>query len=256
MPMPILDRRGRWRLTLGGLLIAAVGPASGQEAVETPETAPSVPMYLVEIVVFENLAANARPEDPGRAPIPPPITVQAPGDAGLVFGDEPATLSPPPAGAALEEPTPSEQTAGEPLFFTPTKPTALGEAWLRLRRSSAYRPLVHEAWIQPGIEQGLSEPVALGGLSQARRVESGPALPAAASEPPRLDGDVTLYRNRFLHLELDLALGGDDGSAARLTGDRRIRSGEVHYFDAPGMGAIALVTPIELEPPAAVSATP
>ncbi len=55
---------------------------------------------------------------------------------------------------------------------------------------------------------------------------------------------MTLHRSRFLHLGLDLTVTNEDGSTAALKGQRRIRSNELHFFDAPGLGAIAFVTPL------------
>jgi hypothetical protein len=189
-------------------------------------------MYRVEIIVFRNLSSGARPEDPGRPPVPPPGTAADPLDpAGRPdLGTEPSPL-----------PAPADEAGEEPLNFEPTDAFALDEALARLRRSSAYRPLTHEGWIQPGLGQDLSRPVSLARLAQARRARSGtPATPDDA-----LSGEVTLHRSRYLHLSLDLALAEKDGRTARLRESRRVRSGEINYFDAPGLGVLALVTPVE-----------
>lgn len=71
-----------------------------------------------------------------------------------------------------------------------------------------------------------------------------------------VEGTVTLSRNRFLHLDIDLMLMQADGTAPALHSDgpgsapvyrlsekRRIRSSEIHYFDHPRIGVIARVTP-------------
>ena len=57
-----------------------------------------------------------------------------------------------------------------------------------------------------------------------------------------LDGSITLLRERYLHLAVDLTLRSS-GSLYRLDEARRIRSGELHYFDNPRFGVIARVTP-------------
>lgn len=72
----------------------------------------------------------------------------------------------------------------------------------------------------------------------------------------QLDGTVQLYQRRFLHLALDLRWTQmDDGSAARsggllpetalrsfrLTETRRMRRGQLHYFDHPRFGVLARV---------------
>jgi hypothetical protein len=60
-----------------------------------------------------------------------------------------------------------------------------------------------------------------------------------------VEGTVTLTRERFLHLDIDLMLMQADGTAAyRLSEKRRIRSSsDIHYFDHPHLGVIARVTP-------------
>jgi hypothetical protein len=60
-----------------------------------------------------------------------------------------------------------------------------------------------------------------------------------------VEGTVTLSRERFLHLDIDLMLMQADGTAAyRLSEKRRIRSSsDIHYFDHPHLGVIARVTP-------------
>lgn len=74
-----------------------------------------------------------------------------------------------------------------------------------------------------------------------------------------VEGTVTLIRERFLHLDIDLMLhspatagAGGPGAAPvyRLTENRRIHSSEIQYFDHPRFGVIARVTPVaETETP-------
>jgi hypothetical protein len=70
-----------------------------------------------------------------------------------------------------------------------------------------------------------------------------------------VEGTVTLVRERFLHLDIDLLLhaastgpaSAPDGTGSpvyRLTENRRIRSDEIQYFDHPRFGVIARVTPV------------
>jgi hypothetical protein len=229
MPVTTLQHPLRRRLPqIVGAMLTLLIAAAGAEAQDAATA--GAPLYRVEIIVFRNLSAGARPEDPGRPPVPPPVTAADPLDpAG-------------PAGLETEPlPEPADEAGGGPLNFEPTDAFALDEALARLRRSSAYRPLTHEGWIQPGLGQDLSRPVSLARLAQARRARSGtPATPDDA-----LSGEVTLHRSRYLHLSLDLALAEQDGHTARLRESRRVRSGEINYFDAPGLGVLALVTPVE-----------
>lgn len=76
-----------------------------------------------------------------------------------------------------------------------------------------------------------------------------------------VEGTVTLIRERFLHLDIDLMLlqpaaaAGANGPVYRLTESRRIHSSEIQYFDHPRFGVIARVTPVtETEAPDATTA--
>ena len=90
-----------------------------------------------------------------------------------------------------------------------------------LNRSGAYRVITHRAW------------------RQSARGRAG-AVPFPVSDTAdNLDGTITLVRERFLHLDVDLMLQ----STYALDEKRRMRSGELHYFDHPMYGVIAEVTP-------------
>jgi len=113
-----------------------------------------------------------------------------------------------------------------------------------LNRSGAYRVMAHKAWRQPA----------------RKRMDSVPYefAPAAGDG---LTGAIMLVRERFLHLDIDLALARSDGSYAdvpvyTLQEKRRVRSGELHYFDHPRFGVIAEVTPWEVPEPAVTEPLP
>jgi len=65
-------------------------------------------------------------------------------------------------------------------------------------------------------------------------------MPPPESEPP--DASATLWLGRYLHLKIDADVTSESG-AGQLHESRRMRSGEVHYFDSPRLGAIATVVP-------------
>ena len=153
--MPVTPfQRLRHRLThiVAGVL-ALVAVAAVVEAQDAASS--GAPLYRVEIIVFRNLSPGARPEDPGRPPLPPSQV-----DADRL---DPET-------EIVDPPSPGSTAAGGPLHFKLTDAFAMDEALARLRRSSAYRPLVHEGWIQPGLDENLSRPVSLSVLSQLRRL--------------------------------------------------------------------------------------
>jgi len=111
-----------------------------------------------------------------------------------------------------------------------------------LRQSRGYAVLFHRAWRQ----------VATGGESAA----AYPVHTMVTGNSPGVEGSVRLVLERYLHLDADLQLvaGRAAGASAysdapgsvpvyELREQRRIRSGELHYFDHPHFGMIALVTP-------------
>ena len=113
-------------------------------------------------------------------------------------------------------------------------------------QSSRYRPLAHFGWRQAVLDR-----------EQAQAFE----IPVENSTGSYVDGTVRVAVERYLHLYLDFQLHPaipDISTPAdglyyelpeiRLTESRRMRSKEVHYFDNPRFGVIALITPYE--PPA------
>jgi hypothetical protein len=113
-----------------------------------------------------------------------------------------------------------------------------------LRNSSGYTVLLHRAWRQPGYD--------------ATHAIAYPIHAFAENAAYSIDGSVTLIRERYLHLDVDLLLtpassappvgysdGPDSRPAFRLREKRRMRSREVHYFDHPRFGMIATVTPYD-----------
>ncbi len=104
-----------------------------------------------------------------------------------------------------------------------------------LNRSAQYRTLAYVAWRQPVTDRADARPVSLS--------ERG------GNDTAWVDGTATVAVERYLHLALDLQLHlpGTDAQAAqiRLTEQRRMRSRELHYFDNPRFGVIALITPYE-----------
>jgi hypothetical protein len=110
-----------------------------------------------------------------------------------------------------------------------------------LRNSSGYSVLFHRAWRQVGYDtaHAIAYPIHYAG-------NGGDSI----------EGSVTLVRERYLHLDVDLLLmrasgvaplqyadASSSAPAFRLREKRRMRSRELHYFDHPRFGMIAMVTP-------------
>lgn len=128
-----------------------------------------------------------------------------------------------------------------------------------LRASSQYRPVAHLAWRQTVFDRDRAKPV---------------ALPATGRQSGAwVDGTVRVAVERYLHLFLDLQLHLPQTASApedelqvhqeprfKLVEQRRMRSRELHYFDNPRFGVLALITPYEApvtaEPEPAAPADP
>jgi hypothetical protein len=103
----------------------------------------------------------------------------------------------------------------------------------RLRQLPGYRLLYHSGWSQPVQSQRSAIPYPL--PEEARRAG--------------LRGAITLYRERYLHAIVEVALdetGGDGESAstvAAIRQARRLRGAAPQYFDDPRLGVILWVRP-------------
>lgn len=191
-----------------------------------PDSRAEAQLYDIEVVVFRNLVQN---------------------DGGELW---------PAAEAAWSETGEVELDSGAgPQVTWLNKPYRLDAHFEALRRSAQYRPLAHFAWRQPVL-----------GRNRATALE----LPASGAQAggAYVDGSVQVAVERYLHLELNLRLNDartavyqpDSGFEApvlpelRLREKRRMRSRELHYFDHPRFGALALITPYT--PPAAQPGSP
>jgi hypothetical protein len=99
-----------------------------------------------------------------------------------------------------------------------------------LQRSGAYQVLAHRLWRQSAYDRHSAVPYLLHITPDSSGRE--------------VDGSITLIRERYLHLAVDLTLTSPE-VLYRLDETRRMRSGELHYFDNPRIGVIARVTPYE-----------
>ncbi len=133
----------------------------------------------------------------------------------------------------------------------PASPQHLTSIADRLRRASVYQVHTHLAWQQPILGPRQSQAVAV------------------ISENNLINGQIRLRRGTFLHADLDLWFMQNSGSeilpdtdnlsSASFSGprnpnlkeSRRIRSGQLHYFDHPQFGALLQLTPVDA-PDAAV----
>jgi len=129
------------------------------------------------------------------------------------------------------------------ISWLPEKAYRLTAERNALGRSSQYRPLAYFAWHQAVLDRTQAVPMKLPDKGH----NSGKSY---------VDGSVRVAVERYLHLYLDLQLHTPvnneqlelleyDIPEFRLTEHRRMRSKEIHYFDNPRFGVIALITPYE-----------
>jgi len=143
----------------------------------------------------------------------------------------------------------AEQTMSEPapveIDWLPEQSYRLTAERNAMSRSSQYRPLAYIAWRQSVLDRTRALPI---------------EIPANnSSTDAYIDGSVRVAVERYLHLYLDLQLHTPvsdeqfellefDIPEFRLTEHRRMRSKEIHYFDNPRFGVIALITSYEPPP--------
>lgn len=186
--------------------------------------------HRIEIIVFRHLdQRGTTPEEaiaeiPAR-PVDDPATITA---APPIDPAAPALPAAPAAPAGAE-------TAG-PWPVLNSAELKLGAVASRLRQSTAYQLLYHGGWSQSLAAQDQTVPTPL------------PATARAAG----LEGTITLYRENFVHVLLDIGLhdiglhrpateeaGGD--VVYELRQGRRLRGQSAQYFDHPQFGVILQV---------------
>jgi len=153
---------------------------------------------------------------------------------------------------------PTYEQAG--LVLLSREDYVLNDVYERLERLDAYRPIMHTAWSQPTLEKADTMPITL------RRL---------GNPPLRLEGSISLYLSRFLHLVVDLSLAerapirpvaeenrvrsfGDNQPRFgidrefvsptvyyRIEEDRIVRNGELRYYDHPRFGVVAKISRVE-----------
>ena len=148
-----------------------------------------------------------------------------------------------------------------------------------LKLSREYRPLLHVAWQQPGLNprmarpvhiQQFEEPLPPGANEEDTEVFDIEAMRAEENVNDEyqvldliFDGLVRLRSSRFLHVDVDIAyfpeamnvdeqdsIDGVDvqqrADYVRLEESRKIKLNEIHYFDHPLFGVILRVSRINL----------
>ncbi len=236
-------------LVLSAPLFAQQPQTASTEAEET-----EIRRYTVEVIVFryaQEVSTGSEvfvPDEPATEP-----------DAMIDAAPEFVQVVPPETAADAEsEPLPDIE-----FSLLAEEDYQLGEIYRRMRRLDVYEPVMHFGWTQATWPQEQTEAI---------------ALHRFARPPADLDGTLTLYLSRYLHLVVDLALQAprvasvsrdemagpagertvgellayiDDDDRAplstyyRIQEDRILKNGELRYYDHPKFGVLAKVTRVE-----------
>jgi hypothetical protein len=238
-------------------LLCSIPCAQAQTATpEAPaEVAEAERRYTVEIIIFEYAESAQAGHELFMAETIEPAP-DAPLEGEPVFTDMPATVD---NSAQGNKPSLAEIPLARQIGLSLLEPAqyTMRDIYRKLQTLDAYKPILHTAWTQTTVEKELTPPIRLRVLGNAC-----------------LDGYLTLYLSRYLHLVVDLALDGEpsaqsytgnaatsaDGSSQggtiytdkpdlqpssvryRIFEDRIFKSGDLRYFDHPKFGVLAKVT--------------
>jgi len=196
------------------LLSISVNAASEELNAERKHT-----WYSVEYIIFKINTAHEQTKEP--------------------WGKEPFSL--PETVISLNTVKPSNRI--KPLTANQLQ---LHGAYNRLNRLASYSPIKHGGWLQALNEKDTLRPIHV----------------LKNSVDNELNGIITFRRGRFLHIDLDLQLSEQIKSILlqnpvsnhveqtpttlyRLKQTRRIKTGDLHYFDHPKFGVIVKVEKID-----------
>jgi len=245
------------------LLISVLflSPALAQD--ETPEVQTAteeIRRYTVEVVIFsyvEDVALGSEqffPDDPVADEEPDEY------EESLGLVDE---LSVPPARRKFGLRLYAENPELLKLEFLTEDEFTMTDITDKFDLLDVYQTIMHFGWTQPTLPEDETEAIALSSFGDV---------------PDGLDGSLTLYRSRYLHLVVDLALEAEDDRAEerepvqpvlsfgdsryryddeprppempvyyRIQENRIVRNGDIRYFDHPKFGVVVKVTRVEAE---------
>ena len=214
-------------ISLLALSLTSVGALAQDDILE--EVLPEVRRYTVEMIIFsyaQNVSAGSEIFVPDE---PPP---ELPLDGEFIDGSLPAEPI-----KTVREKLQKEERKYE-LVMLPEDDFVLLDIIERLDRLDAYTPLMHFGWTQPTYPEDETE---------ARPLSS------FMTPPEGLEGELSMYLSRYLHLAVKLQLDAGDDTVMtypvryRIEDDRIFRSGELRYFDHPKFGVLAKITRAEEE---------
>ena len=136
----------------------------------------------------------------------------------------------PGAAAARSASGDSAQGATQVARYVGALPaTKLQLAGARQKLAGAgYRVLAHTGWTQTASSWGS---------------RNGLAVERVGLQVPGLSGQFLLERGSLLHFGMNLRYTPEGGAALQMSEIRRIRFNEKNYYDHPGLGVVAVITP-------------
>jgi hypothetical protein len=203
------------------LLLALLAlPAQAQDATEQSEPER---LYQVELIVFRNLDQSGNTPEIPRLP-EPELEKQLATDLARMSADD------------------ATEVTAEPPEWQATDPEGrlLAGTARSIRQLQAYELISYLSWGQAAPDVTVAAPLTLSELGV---------------DPAILTGEVELHQRRYLHLEVDISLPGAGAAGQSVVLDpqnsppppairesRRVRLKELHYFDQPQFGIIAVVS--------------
>jgi hypothetical protein len=221
--------------------------AQTTEEVEKPN------VYHVELLIFRHMDQTATTGEIPRMPEPELADLLAEDLARLELADAPLAEQASAADSGLPESEANTAVAEMPPYWRllPAEQLALNDVSAKLNRLDAYELLDHRGWIQTAADVTTAEDLPLSELGIDELLATG---------------NVKLFKRRYLHLAVDIALadaaanssGNDDlfsdafqafaapKAMPAIADSRRIRLEKLVYFDQPQFGILAMVARSEL----------
>jgi len=237
------------------LLLTAGAIAQDAPLVEEPV---EVRRYTTEVIIFsytQSVSAGTEIFVPDEPPPVDPLLENA------ILDDDPVNSVPKPSVPEVVDLL-DEDPVEDELVMLAEEDFALLDVIEHLDRLDAYTPLMHFGWTQATYPE--------------EETEAHP-LSTFMDPPIGLEGELTLYLSRYLHLAISMQLDAPLDSNAeirestrrfdqrfdsftdepvvsypvryRIEEDRIFRNGDLRYYDHPKFGVLAKITRVEEEEP-------
>ena len=217
-----LPRRSRCSLLIAAIAVGLSGITLSQVVFESEqldeEEVEEIRRYTVEMIVFEYaesavsgdevFLSDELAEDERPSPMLPP-SFGDPGtrvnaDGQVAMGDAEFTAEDPlefllPEEEQILEELPSHILQTQLKVLDPEE-HAMKDIYEKLVELDAYKPIMRAAWTQATFDKDQTLPIRLRRLGNA---------------PLRLDGNLTLYLSRYLHLVVDLTIESEAARTGR-----------------------------------------